>query len=282
MIGPKIGPRVGIVTDSSSDLPPELAERHGIEVVPLTIHFKKRHYVDGQDLSTKAFWEKFRKTREPPTITPPSVASFKEAYQRWGSRRAQEIVVLCSSNQELGGSYPSAVKAAEEVDLPVRVVDCATTSIVLGMMAIAAAEAAHLGAGMDDVFAAAHRHRPELLGTVDAVGILRKNRRIGPVQAFLGRIVKTKFLVTVDGGTVKVLASSPTRGKSLTTLLEWLGDRNDARRMALVHGDGVDVAGVIARAQDHVPKFEPMVILAGPVLGIQTGPGFVGFAASRG
>ncbi|MEE8491551.1 MAG: DegV family protein [Acidimicrobiia bacterium] len=277
-----IGSRIGIVTDSSSDLPPELAGQHEIEVVPLTIHFGKRHYVDGQDLSTKAFWEKFQKTRETPTITPPSVASFKEAYQRCGSRRAEEIVVLCSSNEEWGGSYPAAVKAVEEVDLPVRVVDCATTSIVLGMMAIAAAEAAHLGAGTDDVIAAAHRNRPELLGTVDAVEILRKNRRIGPVQAFLGRIVNTRFLVTINRGTVEVLASSPTRSRSLTTLLEWLGDRSDARRMALVHGDGVDVAGVIARAQDHVPKFAPIVILAGPVLGIQTGPGFVGFAASRG
>ena len=141
-----IGSRIGIVTDSSSDLPPELAGQHEIEVVPLTIHFGKRHYLDGQDLSTKAFWEKFQKTRETPTITPPSVASFKEAYQRCGSRRAEEIVVLCSSNEEWGGSYPAAVKAVEEVDLPVRVVDCATTSIVLGMMAIAAAEAAHLGA----------------------------------------------------------------------------------------------------------------------------------------
>ncbi len=257
-----IGSRIGIVTDSSSDLPPELAGQHEIEVVPLTIHFGKRHYVDGQDLSTKAFWEKFQKTRETPTITPPSVASFKEAYQRCGSRLAEEIVVLCSSNEEWGGSYPAAVKAVEEVDLPVRVVDCATTSIVLGMMAIAAAEAAHLGASMDDVIAAAHRNRPELLGAVDAVEILRKNRRIGSVQAFLGRIVKTRFLVTIDRGTVEVLASSPTRSRSLTTLLEWLGVRIVDRRMALVDGEVVDVAVFIGSAKEHVPRFEPIVIMA--------------------
>lgn len=276
-----IGPKIGIVTDSSSDLPPELARRHEIEVAPLTIHIGTRRYVDGQDLTTRAFWEKFRKARELPTITPPSVDFFKEAYQRCASRQAEEVVVLCSK-EGLGGSYASAVKAAEEVDLPVRVVDCSTTSIVLGMMAVAAAEASSLGAGSDGVVAAAHLNRPELLGTVETPENLRKNQLIGVSQAFLARIMKTSFLITIEGGTVEVLGKSPTRARSLTTLLEWLGDRSDARRIALVHGDGVDVNSIVARAQDHVPGVEPIVVLAGPALGIQSGPRFVGFAASRG
>ena len=47
---------VRVVTDSACDLPPEMCEELGIEVVPLTIRFGDREYVDRKELSSDEFW----------------------------------------------------------------------------------------------------------------------------------------------------------------------------------------------------------------------------------
>ena len=47
---------VRIVTDSACDLPEPICDELGIEVVPLTIRFGDREYVDRKELTTEAFW----------------------------------------------------------------------------------------------------------------------------------------------------------------------------------------------------------------------------------
>ena len=49
---------VKIVTDSTSDLTPEIAGELGITVVPLYVHFGPEVYRDGIDLTTQDFYRK--------------------------------------------------------------------------------------------------------------------------------------------------------------------------------------------------------------------------------
>ena len=51
---------VNIVTDSSSDLPPSVAENLGITVIPANILFGRKKYVDGKNISTREFYEKLK------------------------------------------------------------------------------------------------------------------------------------------------------------------------------------------------------------------------------
>ena len=273
------GPKIGIVTDSSSDLPPDLAAQQGIHVVPLNVHFGSRNYVDQLELTAAAFWDKLRKAREMPTTTAPSVEAFTKAYQDCLARHAQEILVLCGVQAD---THAAAVTAAGEIDLPVRVVDSHTLSIALGMMATAAAEAANLGANSDDAITAANRNRPELLGTVATLANLRNGRRIGSTQAFLGKLMNLKPLITIEDGAIKAVGRALSRTQALTALMEWLGDRSDAQQIAIVHGNAPDIGGILARLRDHFPGVEPRVVLGGPVIAIEAGPGFIGLAASRG
>ena len=64
---------VKVVTDSTSDVPQDLAESLDITVVPLYVHFGTETFKDGVDLSADDFYERLvREPEVPKTSQPPS------------------------------------------------------------------------------------------------------------------------------------------------------------------------------------------------------------------
>ena len=51
-------PGIQVVTDSACDLPDEVIDKLGIQVVPLTIRFGNEEFVDRVELSPKEFWDR--------------------------------------------------------------------------------------------------------------------------------------------------------------------------------------------------------------------------------
>jgi fatty acid-binding protein DegV len=62
--------RVGIVTDSTADIPQWLASKLGIDVVPCQVFFGEKVYRDGMDLTPESFYQKLAQSSELPV--PPS------------------------------------------------------------------------------------------------------------------------------------------------------------------------------------------------------------------
>src|SRR5882757_4025571 len=73
---------VRIVTDSACDLPESICAELGIEVVPLTIRFGDREYVDRKELTTDAFWRELATSSVLPETSAPSVGAFEETFHK--------------------------------------------------------------------------------------------------------------------------------------------------------------------------------------------------------
>jgi hypothetical protein len=74
---------IGLVTDSNSQLPPELAARYGVEVVPLTVTVDGVAHLEGVDLDADGFYARFAGGRTPVVSTSqPSPGQFVDVYQR--------------------------------------------------------------------------------------------------------------------------------------------------------------------------------------------------------
>jgi len=56
---------IRICCDSGAQLDPALAERHGIEVVPLTVRIDGMTYLEGVDLDADGFWAMFENAHTP-------------------------------------------------------------------------------------------------------------------------------------------------------------------------------------------------------------------------
>ncbi len=271
---------IRIVTDSSADLSPAVAVEHKIEVVPLTIRFGDEEFVDRRDLSAEAFWDRMRRSDTLPTTAAPSVGAFKDAYSRVANAGADGVVAVCISH-ELSGTFQSARLAAEDAPLPTRVIDSRTASLPLGLTAIAAADAARLGADLSDVADAVERAEAGLLATLDTLENLQKGGRIGTAQAFFGGLLNVKPLITFTEGSVAAAGRVRTRRKALSALLDWITDRGDVTRLGVVHGDAPDIDTFLQDVGERVPEITPLVALAGPVIGTHAGPGVIGVAVSR-
>ena len=70
-----------VVTDSTSDLPPDLAEKHGITIVPLNVHFGTEAYRDNVDMKAEEFYQRLTSGNLLPTTSAPSPGTFIEVYR---------------------------------------------------------------------------------------------------------------------------------------------------------------------------------------------------------
>ncbi len=271
---------IGVVTDSSCDLPNELLTRAGVAVVPLTIRFGDEELVDREEIAPGAFWERLPEAADLPQTAAPSPGRFEAAYRELAAAGVAGVVVVSLSG-ELSGTGQAAQVAADAVagEVAVRVVDSRLTSGALGLAALGAAEAAAAGGDLDEVAAATSRvaSRCGVLAALDTLEYLKRGGRIGGAQAMLGELLSVKPLISLEQGRVVPAGRVRTRRKALAALVDHV--RELAPRVAalvVVHGAAPDVDDFAARVVELVPPERVTVSLLGPVVGTHAGPGLIG------
>lgn len=272
---------IRVVTDSSSDLPGEVADAHDISIVPLTIRFAQDEFVDRRDLSIPDFWQRLVSSEVLPETAAPGVGLFKDRYQHLISEGATGILVMTLS-EALSGTYQSAVIAAEqtESDVPIRVIDSRSVGMGLGLPVLEVADQAAQGVSLDELLDAAERSiaSTTVLAALDTLDYLRMGGRIGSAQAFFGSLLNIKPLITLVDGRVEPLGRVRTRSKALMALEQRVAALE--RRIssaAVFHGNADDVDEFRERIQRHV-GIPIVTTMLGPVVGTHTGPGTIGIA----
>ena len=146
---------IKIVTDSASDMPVELADSLGIEVVPVNVIFGSEQFKDGVELSADEFYERLIDGEHHPTTSAPSIGQVVQIYEELG-QDADGIVSIHVSSK-LSATYGVAEQAAAQasVDCPIKVIDSLQASQGVAMSVIAAAKVANSGAGLDEVVSTA-------------------------------------------------------------------------------------------------------------------------------
>ncbi len=271
---------VAIVTDSTAYLPPQTMERHGITSVPLTVVLGDQALEEGSEISARSLALALQKRRSVTTSRPgPEV--FAAAYQAVAEAGATAIVSLHLS-AELSGTYDAAVLAAKDAPVPVRVVDTGMVAMALGFCALAAAEAAEAGGGLDEAVAAAEKRAA---GTsaffyVDTLDYLRRGGRIGAAQALLGSALAVKPLLQLHDGRIEMLEKVRTASKAIARLEEIVAAEAGAGAVdiAVHHLAAPDGAERLAeRLRGRVPGLVDLhVSEVGAVIGAHTGPGLLG------
>jgi DegV family protein with EDD domain len=269
---------IRIVTDSSSDLPQSIIAEHRIAVVPLTIRFGDRDYLDGIDLSVEDFWSRIASGDRPETATPP-VGRFHEAYHRLVSEGADGIVAVCLSGKMSGTAHAARIAADHTTaGIPIRVVDTGLVSLALGIVVVAAAERAAAGGSIDAVEgeAAAAAEGVELFAAIEDLDYLRRGGRIGGAAAFVGDLLKVKPLIRLGDGLVAAAGRARTRRRALNAIAEHVSARADRiDRIGVIHSGTEDLDSLLeSLAELDLP--DPLVSRLGPVVGTHAGPGAIG------
>lgn len=160
---------IGICTDSNSQLPDSLAERYGVEVVPITVIVDGHEYLEGVDLDADRFYEMLG-TEPRPTVgtSQPSPGQFAAAYDTLLQRGCDQILsihLMAATSSTLN----SARLAARSLPIPVRLVDSGTAGFGISCCVWSAAAAVARGASIDQAVQVAESLSPQI-GAVFIVG----------------------------------------------------------------------------------------------------------------
>lgn len=269
---------VCIVTDSTSDIPRDVAAELGIVVVPLNVSIDGETFSDG-DMSLSEFFLRMNAAKELPKTSQPSVGTFVTAFEA-ALEECAEVVCVTISNR-LSGTLESAAEAARVVGQRVHVFDSLNLSWGEGYQAVAAARAAAAGATTSEVLRALEdlRGRVHMVVGLDNLDNLARGGRIGRVSAFLGGVLNLKVLLTVgpDGAFEPVHRARGTKA-ALQATVDWVAGRVDDKRaaaFAVQHAESADKAAWLEAAiRERFNVAEMRVIEAGSVISTHTGTGW--------
>jgi DegV family protein with EDD domain len=278
-------PTVHIVTDSSCDLPADLADGLDISIVPLTIRFGDEEFVDREELSTAEFWTRCVNSDTLPETAAPAPGQFEQTYRAAADKGATSVLVI-SLSSALSATMQSAQLAARTViddptiDLDVRVIDSRTLTMGLGTIVLASARAARDGAGIDEVEALARDlvERTRVFGALDTLENLKKGGRIGNAKALLATALSIKPIIEVTGGVVEQAGKQRTRSKALAHLVEKVRSyEGNIENLAVLHADCSDVDLFVEML---APYHSDDIVVGeiGPVIGTHGGRGTIGVA----
>ena len=278
-------PTVHVVTDSSCDLPADVAHDLDISIVPLAIRFGDEEFIDREELSTAEFWTRCVNSDTLPETAAPSPGQFEQTYRSAAAKGATGIVVV-SLSSALSATMQSAQLAARAIaddptiDLDVRVIDSRTISMGLGTIALACARAARDGAGIDEIEALAIDlvGRTRVYGALDTLENLKKGGRIGNAKALLATALSIKPIIEVTGGVVEQAGKQRTRSKALAHLVDTVKKfEGNIENLAVLHADCSDVDLFVEML---APYYTDEIVIGeiGPVIGTHGGRGTIGVA----
>ena len=214
-----------IITDSSAEFSEEEAKALGIEIVPLTVVFDGKAYLEGVELKKDEFYRRLL-SGEYPQTSQPSAAQFSEAFARTGGE--ETLVILISS--ALSGTINAATLAKKEGNFTqVHIYDSLCTTAMMRILVETAYKnrektAAEVIAILDEL-----RPRIRLYACLDTLEYLYKGGRVRRSTAIIGGLLGIKPLITVSQeGTVVVAGKERGQKRAIKALADYYcGEKND-------------------------------------------------------
>jgi len=275
--------KVGIVTDSGSDIPRKIADELGIEIIPFQINISDREYRDGIDITQSEFYKKMIEQNIAPKTSQPALGVFVNTYQRLLGKFDALISIHISG--KLSGAFHTAEMARDMLPgTNIRIVDSLSASMGMGGMVLEAYRALQKGFSIEQVVKMLDtiRDRVHLFVTLDTLEFLKRGGRIGRVKAFLGSVLRIKPLVSVVNGEVEPIAKARNKREAVSMLLAETKRQVSAETRSIItvlHTAAEEEAMKLKTLiQGHFSKAEILLREAGPALGTHAGPKALGIS----
>lgn len=274
---------IAIVTDSTSDIPRDLAERYGIRVVPLTVVHEGVVYRDGIDLTPEQFYPMLEKAKQLPTTSQPSPSRFMDVFGPLLESGKQ--ILSFHLSKVLSGTVNSAKLAARQLAPDrIHVVDTGSVSFGIAVQAIEAARLAMEGFGVSAILEQVARLKKysEVLFSLNTLEYAYKGGRIGRFSSLLGSLLNVKPIAYIQDGEYVIVNKARSMKQVVAGMVDFVVDKfgQSKVRVAVGHTQALDYAKMLleqAMSRLNVSD-EPVLFEIGPVVGAYAGPGAVGIS----
>ena len=230
--------KIGFLTDSCSDIPQELADKYGIEVVGFPINLDGTEYLERKDFTNDQFYQMMRDAQGVPTTAAITQLQWCEIYARYVDEGIQDLVHLCIN---AGGSstYNNAVKAAELLEderpghkMKIHLIDSHTYSMPYGWYLCECARKVRAGEPLD----ACLREMQDKLARVEiclaaySLKQMKKSGRVSAAAAVVGDLLGIRPIISLNAGVSKVEAKVRGDAAVPAAMIKWVESRVDSMK----------------------------------------------------
>lgn len=225
--------RFVVMTDSTCDLPQELAQKHHIDILCFKIALDGEGYTERVDFTPEQFCEMLRKATGLPTTAQITQFEFFDRFEEY-DRQGMEDVLYISINAAGSGTHAAAQAAAVQFaqehpdsSMRIHIVDSHTYSMAQGGPVIAAAQKLEAGESMEDVVAYLEDRyaRVEVLLTAYTLKVIRKSGRVSAAAAIAGDLLGIHPIFTLNDGVSQVVKKVRGDKGVLTSMVSLMKER---------------------------------------------------------
>ncbi|MEW9122762.1 MAG: DegV family protein [Thermotaleaceae bacterium] len=272
---------IRIITDSSCDLPQNILEEYDIGVAPLHIRIDDEHFIDGVDLSHKAYYEKCAAAKDLPKTSQPSPGDILSLIQ--DSLKEYKHVISVNLSSVLSGTYQTVNMVKNSIEEAIGTFDTRNGSLGVGMQVLKACELVRKGLSVSEILHQLTDYRDSLdvLVYLETLENAVKGGRVSKVQYFAASMLNVKPVVFIDkeDGVVKVKEKIRGEKKALRYIINTIKDKNidfSDRVIGVTHADCLERANeFIKMLREEIRPKEIILHSMGPVIGTYAGAGAV-------
>jgi DegV family protein with EDD domain len=266
---------VKVVTDSCSDINPQLARELGITVVPLYVQFGDETYRDNVDLGTEEFYHKLETSKIHPATSTATPADFARIFT--GLAEETKEILTRTLSEKFSATYAAALqgKAMVKKDCQIEVIDSRAGAGAQMLLVILAAQMAREGASLDNIVDQVKKAIPRVHVRIsfDTLEYLRRGGRIGKAQAFLGGLLKLNPILGIKDGAAFPIARCRNRTQAMDFLVNFAKGFSQIEALAIEDATTPDDLEVLSeQLKGVVPSEHIYYSKVSPVVGTHVGP----------
>ena len=272
-----------LVTDSTCDIPYDLARELNIHIVPNILVIDGQTIPDDENFSRQDFYTRLPGMNLIPSTSTASSGAYTMVYEKL-LRVGFDQVLSIHCSRFLSGIYNAASLAAQAFKGRVRVIDSQQVSLGLGFQVLEAVDAFAGGAKMEAVISLLERlrRRVRLVAMLDTLEYVRRSGRVSWARASLGSLLNLRPFVEVKDGVVLRLGEARTRKKGIARLLAMMQNLGPLKRFAVLHSNAESEARYLLECLSPSLPSEPLVVNVTTIIGAHVGPNGLGFVAVQG
>ncbi|MCD4668891.1 MAG: DegV family protein [Actinomycetia bacterium] len=271
--------RIGIVTDSTSDLPKGSIEKYNITSVPLSVIFREETFLDdGKEITIEEFYKKLRSAEKLPTTTQPTPGDFVDTYKTLLER--YDSIISIHISKKMSGTINSAEMAKQQLsDADITIIDSECVHMSLGFLALEAAKLADEGGSKEDILSGVKTLKSKVkeLFVPSTLEFLKKGGRIGKAKGLIASLLDIKPILAIHDGEVSQFKTTRRWNQAKTELINSMESMiEDPGKLVASVGDSDAEEDGIEIFDRIKEKFNPKEIFrvnVGTVVGTHLGPG---------
>lgn len=206
--------KIAILTDSACDIPANLAEEYGIDIMPFIITLDDVSYVERQDFTMNEYYNMLRTAKGLPSTAHITALQFCEQYVKYVDEGYTDVIHLCI-NRSGSATFDAATMAQgllreerPEHHMKIHLIDSHTYSMVYGWPLCKAARRIRNGLEAELAVTEIEQElaRAEIVLAAFSLKQLKKSGRVNAAAAFAGELLGLRPIISLIDGESKVQA----------------------------------------------------------------------------